>query len=68
MKRPPAAGNRPHSRTMRGAAATAPALTLPHRRAKQRRFVLEPLAEIAPKWRFPDSGTTVLQELNLLEH
>ena len=48
--------------------SNSPALTLPHPRAKQRRFVLEPLAEIAPKWRFPDSGTTVLQELNLLEH
>ena len=44
-----------------------PSLTLPHPRAKQRRFVLEPLAEIAPDWRFPDSGTTVLQELNSLE-
>ena len=43
-----------------------PLLTLPHPRAKQRRFVLAPLAEIAPEWRFPDSGTTVLQELNSL--
>ena len=41
-------------------------LTLPHPRAKLRRFVLEPLAEIAPDWRFPDSGTTVLQELQSL--
>ena len=45
----------------------APFLTLPHPRAKQRRFVLEPLAEIAPDWRFPDSGTTVLQELSSLD-
>lgn len=45
-----------------------PSLTLPHPRAKRRRFVLEPLAEIAPEWLFPDSGTTVLQELNSLEH
>ena len=44
----------------------APFLTLPHPRAKLRRFVLEPLAEIAPDWRFPDSGTTVLQELQSL--
>jgi len=44
----------------------APELTLPHPRAKMRRFVLEPLAEIAPDWRFPDSGTTVLQELKRL--
>ena len=46
----------------------SPALTLPHPRAKMRRFVLEPLAEIAPDWRFPDSGTTVLQELGSLKH
>lgn len=45
----------------------APELTLPHPRAKRRRFVLEPLAEIAPLWRFPDSGTTVLQELKSLD-
>ena len=46
----------------------SPALTLPHPRAKMRRFVLEPLAEIAPDWLFPDSGTTVLQELGSLKH
>jgi 2-amino-4-hydroxy-6-hydroxymethyldihydropteridine diphosphokinase len=43
-----------------------PELTLPHPRARMRRFVLEPLAEIAPAWRFPDTGTTILQELNML--
>ena len=43
-----------------------PELTLPHPRARRRLFVLGPLAEIAPDWRFPDSGTTVLQELNKL--
>ena len=43
-----------------------PELTLPHPRAKKRRFVLEPLAEIAPDWHFPDSGTTVLQEFKHL--
>ena len=46
--------------------SATPELTLPHPRARRRRFVLEPLAEIAPDWRFPDSGTTVLQELNRL--
>ena len=34
-------------------------LTLPHPRARQRRFVLAPLAEIAADWRFPDSGESV---------
>lgn len=28
-------------------------LTLPHRQLDQRRFVLEPLAEIAPEWKHP---------------
>lgn len=44
----------------------APELTLPHPRARLRRFVLEPLAEIAPDWRFPDTGTTILQEFKRL--
>ncbi len=32
------------------------ALTLPHPRAADRRFVMGPLAEIAPTWRHPVSG------------
>ena len=32
---------------------------LPHPRMEGRRFVLEPLAEIAPGWRHPVSGQTV---------
>ena len=40
-----------------------PRLTLPHPRARQRRFVLEPLAEIAPEMRFPDSGESVAEAL-----
>ncbi|MCQ2379181.1 MAG: 2-amino-4-hydroxy-6-hydroxymethyldihydropteridine diphosphokinase, partial [Victivallaceae bacterium] len=39
-----------------------PGLQVPHPRAKMRRFVLEPLAEIAPDWRFPD-GETVADAL-----
>ncbi len=35
-----------------------PGLILPHPRAAERRFVMGPLAEIAPKWRHPASGAT----------
>ena len=41
-------------------------LTIPHPRAAGRLFVLEPLAEIAPEWIFPDrkkSVETLRQEL-----
>lgn len=35
-----------------------PELQLPHPRMEKRRFVLEPLAEIAPYWRHPILGAT----------
>ena len=38
-------------------------LTLPHPRAHQRRFVLSPLAEIAPEWIMPGQAKTVAQLL-----
>lgn len=46
---------------------STPRLTLPHAQAQRRRFVLEPLAEIAPALRFPDSGLTVKEALERLK-
>jgi 2-amino-4-hydroxy-6-hydroxymethyldihydropteridine diphosphokinase len=41
-----------------GAVIESAHLTLPHPRLHQRRFVLEPLNEIAPDWRHPLLGAT----------
>jgi 2-amino-4-hydroxy-6-hydroxymethyldihydropteridine diphosphokinase len=38
-----------------------PELVLPHPRAAERRFVMGPLAEIAPGWRHPESGRTAAE-------
>lgn len=43
-----------HGRTV----MATPDLTLPHPRAHERRFVMGPLAEIAPGWVHPVSGAT----------
>jgi 2-amino-4-hydroxy-6-hydroxymethyldihydropteridine diphosphokinase len=40
-----------------------PALIVPHPRFRDRQFVLEPLAEVAPDWRDPVSGLTVRELL-----
>ncbi|MGB6946679.1 MAG: 2-amino-4-hydroxy-6-hydroxymethyldihydropteridine diphosphokinase [Bryobacteraceae bacterium] len=42
-------------------------LEVPHPRIAQRRFVLEPLAEIAPDFRHPVSGKTASEMLDALE-
>ena len=42
---------------------STPALTLPHPRAHQRRFVLQPLSEIAPQLVLPGQSQTVAQLL-----
>ena len=41
----------------------SPELTLPHPRAPGRRFVLQPLSEIAPEWILPGQLKTVSQLL-----
>lgn len=43
-----------------------PELTLPHPRAMERRFVLQPLSEIAPDLVLPNQIQTVKQSLSLL--
>jgi 2-amino-4-hydroxy-6-hydroxymethyldihydropteridine diphosphokinase len=44
----------------------APSLIVPHPRFRERRFVLEPLAEIAPDWRDPVTGHTIEELLRAL--
>ena len=40
-----------------------PNLILPHPRLHQRRFVLEPLCDVAPRWRHPRLGLTATELL-----
>ncbi len=50
-----------------GTVLRTPELTIPHPRARRRRFVLEPLAEIAPDWCFPEDGMPIKRILKDLK-
>jgi 2-amino-4-hydroxy-6-hydroxymethyldihydropteridine diphosphokinase len=49
-----------------GLISDLPRLILPHPRLHERRFVLEPLCEIAPHWRHPRLGLTATELLTRL--
>lgn len=49
-----------------GLRMATPFLTLPHPRAHERRFVLQPLAEVAPDFQLPGIGRTVAEVLATL--
>lgn len=50
-----------------GGCRTGRGLIVPHPRYRERRFVLAPLAEIAPDWRDPVTGHTTLPLLHAVD-
>ncbi|WP_066723438.1 2-amino-4-hydroxy-6-hydroxymethyldihydropteridine diphosphokinase [Sphingomonas pituitosa] len=50
-----------------GGCWASPTLTVPHPQYRARRFVLAPLAEIAPGWRDPVTGRTTLPLLHAVD-
>lgn len=45
-----------------------PALIVPHQHMRERAFVLVPLQEIAPDFRFPDNGQTIDEALSQIAY
>lgn len=73
LGRRPMSGRQPEARRMDidiliygELAVRAPELTLPHPRLHERRFVLEPLRELAPDWRHPVTRQTAGEMLATL--
>jgi 2-amino-4-hydroxy-6-hydroxymethyldihydropteridine diphosphokinase len=50
-----------------GGCWASPTLTVPHPQYRARRFVLAPLAEVAPQWRDPVTGRTTLPLLHAVD-
>lgn len=50
-----------------GEVIDTPSLTVPHPRFRERRFVLEPLAQLAPEWIDPVTGHTMAALLSALD-
>jgi len=44
-----------------------PGLSVPHPRFRDRRFVLEPLAELVPEWVDPVTGNTIAELLRVVQ-
>lgn len=44
-----------------------PLVQVPHPRLQERRFVLQPWADVAPEWRHPQLGLTVAEMLSRVE-
>lgn len=70
MGRNPGAGAQPVARSIDldilaygQLVANSPELTIPHPRLAERRFVLEPLRELAPDWRHPVTRLSVAEML-----
>lgn len=46
---------------------STPSLTLPHPRMHQRRFVLQPMAQLWPEWKHPELNLTAAQMLEAID-
>ncbi len=73
LGRNPSAGSQPAARSIDidilavgQLVASSPELTLPHPRMAERRFVLQPLRELAPDWRHPVTRLSVAEMLAAL--